>query len=253
MYHAQLGRFCSRDPLKYHGGSNLLGYAGNRPNSVIDPRGREWAFPQQKDAERWFGISTPSARTETDDRGVTQRYCDSWRESGETNKWTQCACQVSRTIDALIAGLLANAILGRLGYEGMDSEEAIAKVKWFRCTRSCLVRRWQDADDSYFGRNPERPPTPAWQEFLDNCAGKKCATKQCCRIQVKAEQSELSNCMNECGRWNWGNPSGEIEMPGWDPNWDFNDLKTRIDFGNWRCCGDKHPDGKTSDNDLIKW
>jgi len=39
-YHAQLGRFISRDPIGYDGGdANLYRYVGNRPTNAVDPSG----------------------------------------------------------------------------------------------------------------------------------------------------------------------------------------------------------------------
>ena len=38
-YHAQLGRFVSRDPIGYRGGINLYGYAGDSPTRKADPFG----------------------------------------------------------------------------------------------------------------------------------------------------------------------------------------------------------------------
>ena len=40
FYHAQLGRFCSRDPIGYKGGSNLSLYLGSQPTVARDPFGR---------------------------------------------------------------------------------------------------------------------------------------------------------------------------------------------------------------------
>jgi hypothetical protein len=220
---------------------------------VEDPNGMALArypgrdFREVKDTDAFI-----HCRPE-DDRHVHDRYCDSWREGGKVNKWTQCACQVSRSIDALLLGLTAHAILGGMGHDDMNTEEAVAKIHWFTCTRSCLVLKWQDADDSYFGRVPKRPPTSDWQEFLEKCKGDHVSSKECCRIQVKAEQTTLNNCMKLCGRWRWGNPSGSHEMTGWGRHWDFNDLETRINFGNWRCCGDDNPDGRTPKCTLIGW
>jgi RHS repeat-associated protein len=39
--HTQLGRFCSRDPLKYFGGMNRYGYVSNGPLNRTDPGGLE--------------------------------------------------------------------------------------------------------------------------------------------------------------------------------------------------------------------
>ena len=41
MYHAQLGRFCSRDPVGYEAAdANLCQYVGDRPLTFTDPTGR---------------------------------------------------------------------------------------------------------------------------------------------------------------------------------------------------------------------
>ena len=39
MYHAPLGRFSNRDPIRYAASSNLLAYAYARPTYVVDPNG----------------------------------------------------------------------------------------------------------------------------------------------------------------------------------------------------------------------
>lgn len=39
MYHAQLGRFCSRDPVAYDGGTNLFEYVSSRPIFSVDSHG----------------------------------------------------------------------------------------------------------------------------------------------------------------------------------------------------------------------
>jgi hypothetical protein len=39
MYSVELGRFVSRDPIGYVGGTNLYGYVGGRPTRFIDPSG----------------------------------------------------------------------------------------------------------------------------------------------------------------------------------------------------------------------
>ena len=39
IYHPQLGRFCSRDPVGYGDGSNLLQYASGLPGNTADPTG----------------------------------------------------------------------------------------------------------------------------------------------------------------------------------------------------------------------
>ena len=48
MYHAQLGKFLSRDPIGYAGGDvNLYRYVGNRPTISVDPRGL-WRGPDER-------------------------------------------------------------------------------------------------------------------------------------------------------------------------------------------------------------
>jgi RHS repeat-associated protein len=44
-YHAQLGRFLSRDPIGHSGGLNLYGYVGNAPLHFADPFGlKRWGI-----------------------------------------------------------------------------------------------------------------------------------------------------------------------------------------------------------------
>jgi hypothetical protein len=46
MYHAELGRFVSRDPMGYEAGDgNLHRYVGNTPVTATDPTGEEPAMP----------------------------------------------------------------------------------------------------------------------------------------------------------------------------------------------------------------
>ena len=43
-YGAELGRFSSRDPIGYEGGSNLYEYVGDSPLSWVDPSGKLWGW-----------------------------------------------------------------------------------------------------------------------------------------------------------------------------------------------------------------
>ena len=43
-YHAELGRFFSRDPISYFGGLNLYEYVGDSPLGRVDPMGLEWRW-----------------------------------------------------------------------------------------------------------------------------------------------------------------------------------------------------------------
>jgi RHS repeat-associated protein len=66
FYHAQLGRFISRDPIEYAGGPNLYEYVASSPltktdpygESLVDPRLEQWdqQFEEQK---AWSDFWTP--------------------------------------------------------------------------------------------------------------------------------------------------------------------------------------------------
>ena len=46
LMHAQLGRFCSRDPIWYRAGVNLIEYVWNAPINRVDPEGKQpFPFP----------------------------------------------------------------------------------------------------------------------------------------------------------------------------------------------------------------
>ena len=64
MYHPQLGRFASRDPITYTGGSNLLAYVANKPIRLVDPSGNDWVLPWNPDAQWWFGLKNPFAASQ---------------------------------------------------------------------------------------------------------------------------------------------------------------------------------------------
>ncbi len=55
MYHAQLGRFASRDPIGYRGSINLYQYVESSPLSFLDPLGL-WTFVNVHDFFSWYYI-----------------------------------------------------------------------------------------------------------------------------------------------------------------------------------------------------
>jgi RHS repeat-associated protein len=58
-YHAQLGRFVTRDPIGYAGGTNLYQYVSSRPTSYLDPFGQIGIFFDGLDQYEW----EPNERT----------------------------------------------------------------------------------------------------------------------------------------------------------------------------------------------
>ena len=51
MYDAEVGRFITRDPIKYKGGINLYEYVRDNPTNRTDPRG---LIPLDPEAHGWL-------------------------------------------------------------------------------------------------------------------------------------------------------------------------------------------------------
>jgi RHS repeat-associated protein len=74
MYHAELGRFISRDPISFNDGPNVYGYTSAMPLDAVDPTGlrriiREWeeelkrrnaVLVRQDRSERWKALGEPT-------------------------------------------------------------------------------------------------------------------------------------------------------------------------------------------------
>ena len=221
-YNAETGRWLSRDPTGELGGINLHAMVRNSPVNRID----------------YLGLNEVPVWDE--DRGVSDRYCDAARKYPK-NKWLACACRVSRQIDGAMAGFMMSALL--TDSDSPEFQGVMDRAKWFRCTRSCMVKKWQTALKKWEGHElndkEEAELTPAWDEFCKDCKGKKISEKECCKKQVEAEQDGLQRCMESCGKWKWGTSFPVGQTPGWDPDWDFNDLEKRIQYGLSLCCEEK--------------
>jgi RHS repeat-associated protein len=61
VYHGQLGRFVSRDPVAYESWGNLLAYVADGPTTLVDPDGQWPLAPWDPNAEWWFGWENPFA------------------------------------------------------------------------------------------------------------------------------------------------------------------------------------------------
>lgn len=227
-YDAPLARFTSRDPILYVAGLNVYQYVRNNPERFVDPLGL------------------------TEFNSCLQRsnyYCAAAAEHPE-NSWLKCACNVSYLI---CLGANANAIPGT---------HAGRKASWLYCMNECMFKKWLSG---YQATYPDSPlpeqsgleldePTEEWAWAAkclkdgDICDGSKKGRK-CCKSQVRAEQSGLTQCMEECGAYdtaNWGNPFDHamlpelarllqerfwigIEFPRFEG--DFNDEQRRFDYG----------------------
>ena len=217
-YDPKHGRWLSRDPIGEAGGLNLYGFVGNDP------------------VNRWDYLGLNQAPIWEEDRGVSERYCDAARKYSK-NKWLACACKVSQQIDVAISGLLLTAFF--TDSDSLEYQGVIGRAKWLRCTRSCMVKKWQTALKKWEGHGlndkEKTELTPAWDEFCQDCQGEK----ERCKKQVEAEQDGLQQCMQKCGKWKWGNAFPVGQAPGWDREWDFNDLEKRIQYGLTLCCEEK--------------
>ena len=92
-YHAQLGRFISRDPISYYGSEwNLYEYLGSEPNSGVDPLGL--TEPMPSDAFFWIFDLLPQGRVAK--RCVTRGIDKIGREYVERKLKKEAAEKVAR-------------------------------------------------------------------------------------------------------------------------------------------------------------
>ena len=237
FYHQQLGRWLSRDPIGYRAGRNLYGYVGGRPAYLVDPRG----LMPPNGAPRFYtggprasGVSgRPAALREIDPYpprvpGVTELYCRAARKYPR-NGWLQCACDTSGDIDMALTALFFDALEN-------GNDESKAKYLWFACTRRCIQKRWLNAKATE-EKGIDLIRGSAWGDWCKKCYLSSSSIK-CCKEQVKSEQTELANCFATCGQWKWGDSFPINQIPGFKG--DFNDLQTRIKFGNNKCCSKKY-------------
>jgi RHS repeat-associated protein len=238
-YHAQLGRWLTRDPIGYLGGSSLYGYVGEMPTRYTDYRG----LKPTKVQEPWGWLQP--VRNHGGGNNVTSNYCRASVRNPQ-NQWLKCACEVSQDISGAIAGLTAynDPILGIFVWASYDPV-AEAKKRWFNCTRTCLQDRWREAILVKYNPTPgpfQDPPTltagSSWKDWCEKCKLNE-GSQECCEMQVEAEQTELQKCFQRCGKWSWGHTFPMDWIDEMSPNKDFNDLATRIDIGNKRCCSKK--------------
>lgn len=86
MYHPELGRFVSRDPVGYEDGFNLFRYVGDRPTNAIDPTGTS---ASSEFVRAFLGHLTPRAGIKQDIRACTRATA------------SVCVCGIVRVEDEL--------------------------------------------------------------------------------------------------------------------------------------------------------
>ncbi len=213
-YDPSTGEFLSRDRIEYVDGMSQ--YRGYFVPSKIDYLGEFAVSPMRLPRqEPDFTIDDLSSE-------VTSRYCDAANKHRK-NGWLRCACNVSINIDRAIYTLDWWAYFG--------NSTAEDKSKWFKCTRTCLQQKWREAVDMQED-NADLPADSGWNDWCKKCTLNSDSI-ECCKEQVKAEQTELQKCFAGCGRWQHGN-TFPVNRSGFEG--DFNDLQKRIQFGNSECC-----------------
>jgi len=204
-YDPVTGRWPSRDPIEENGGLNLYAFVSNNGIKFWD----------------YLGESKP--------RTPKQTYCDAAKKHPD-NKWLQCACKVSAEINALMLGI------GTAGPFTNDPAAQGRILKWFVCTRQCMVEKFKTFNDAFdAGVIPEdNSMTPLWNEACKICLGKPGAESKddCCTAMVKAEQTGLEDCKEKCGEF--PGDGTKVPIPGFVG--DFKILADRISFGLKKCC-----------------
>ena len=160
-----------------------------------------------------------------------QTYCDAAQKYPQ-NQWLACACKVSYEINTLLLGLVNQALFNKTG--SPKYKDAVDIANWFRCTRGCLLEKFDVALKKFEGydlsKKEQSRLTPAWDKACKTCEGAKKSETECCNEMVVAEQTELQSCMSKCGTYHWSNP------PFFPADLSFKNLEDRIKYGTKLCC-----------------
>ncbi|MFN9245594.1 MAG: RHS repeat domain-containing protein, partial [Planctomycetota bacterium] len=193
------GRFIGREPINSL--PFLIAIANSsslfaRPFAEVNPTGRagiplRFTATIQSESD-WKNKSSIGS----DHWEVTDLYCKAAAKY-PGNGWLRCACDVSGLIDLAIRFIDFSVFW----FKASESEAA-DKSKWFKCTRTCLQKRWHDAVE-YSEERAKTPPDSAWKDFCEKCTLNS-NSRSCCEEQVKAEQTELQRCFSSCGKWGYG-------------------------------------------------
>ena len=227
-YDQTFGEFLSKDLMEFVDGTSL--YRAYFVPSMVDFNGRLAISPLLASSLKLSDEWENDTGVGTDPWIVTDLYCEA-AEKYPKNGWLKCACDVSGDIDDAIR-LIDFSVWWFKAYDSAAAD----KSKWFKCTRTCMQKRWFEAvqnqeDESDLLQGSE------WGDWCKNCSINS-DSLDCCEQQVEAEQSELQNCMKSCGNWNYGDSFPIGMIPGFEG--DFNVLKDRITFANRKCCNSKY-------------
>ena len=111
-YDASAGRWLTRDPIGYAGGSNLYGYAGNNPVNGIDPSGLDWLDNASDFSAGWGDTLTLGAtdwvRGQMGTNGVIN-YNSGYYKGGQFAGFVNGAAIDAAAISAARAAQLARA------------------------------------------------------------------------------------------------------------------------------------------------
>lgn len=162
-YHAQLGRFVNRDPIRYLGGMNLYGYVGGNPIRYFDPLGL-WNTGHTITGIQWgpdvnMAPYKPKCRYRSDKIDCTGGI-RSVEKTVKSKKWVTLA-----SIEDTISGY----------YDGLLGDTAYVYQGTFTLQRA-MNCRYDLAKCKYWGYRVHCPSssvnTYTWEggTFIDNCS-----------------------------------------------------------------------------------
>jgi RHS repeat-associated protein len=221
FYVPDVGEWLNRDPAEETGGLNL--YAFNDGDAI----------------NRWDALGEGPG---TDKQQPAWKvYCDAAQKHPDSS-WLQCACKVSHEINQFLALIVVTAP------SVQDPAKSGAVGKWLICTRSCILKKFQefykvyDAGASMSDVNL----TPYWKKACGVCVGKSEAKseKECCKVMVVAEQNAIEDCKTQCGNFPGNSTAMGRVAPGFTG--DFSKLEDRINYGFKRCCKEQNQKDNSS-------